>query len=126
MYRVVIQKSENAKESRITDVAMKTEKVYELLGRFTLQYGPPEMTEESHGVFEFFFEKDLGRGDSKSATISFARIGESEKEKKNTSEWRREPTAPIPPPPPSEPNDDRIDELLTKGVIEIAASYYQR
>lgn len=130
MFRVTIERStsDSTKVQRL-DVVMKTEKLYEIIGRFTLLYGPPILTDNVHGIREAEYFKDVGRG-YESACVVFAKIAadnNTTKKTKNLNEksWhKREPVVVLSPPPPPEPNEERIDELLKAGVIETSYSNY--
>lgn len=136
MFRVIIESGDNKNTSKRVDAVMKTEKLYELIGRFTLKYGPPMEVEITHGVHEYEFYKEKGTA-FESCTLSFAKILNDSRKKRGTHSsnvgsrfggTRRVPMGIQSPPPtpvgPVESDDPRLSELFTKGVLE-ASSYHR-
>lgn len=126
MYRVTIERlsSKTTKVDRV-DAVMKSEKLYEVIGRFTLLYGPPVMTDNISNIKEAEFFKQVGNTEWLSAEIIFAKVAPDGTEVRKgkvvdmTSNWRRKDIPVVHKPiTPPEPNEERIEEMLKAGALE--------
>jgi hypothetical protein len=134
MFRIVVEIKSNKDKPQHIDAVMKTEKFYEILGRYALKYGPHMLVEESHGATEFEYSREKD-GNITHVSLTFAKVAETVQEKE-----KRKTAGPIPPkrsivpmsnnwePPvkqPQEPDDPRIAVFKEKGIVE-DDYYYNR
>ena len=78
MFRVTIEEYNNLGPVRFLDIIMKTEKLYELIGRLTLKINDPVTLVNEEGIRELEFFKHIGQG-SIATSVCFANISNDSK-----------------------------------------------
>jgi hypothetical protein len=115
MFRVMIEEDgDKVNIPKVLDLVIKTEKLYELLGRYMVKMGPPDVLVDSDGITELSFHKIVGAGYI-SATVGYVRISKG-------GDMKLKTTPPIVLVPkvvvPDEPPEERLAAMLEHGVIK--------
>jgi len=127
MFRVLIEEYSQKGTLRKFDVVMKTEKLFEALGRYTVRMGVPSELYNEGGMVELEFYMALEKGGWVAATISYARIAKDQlKTPFSTKPPSNVSNLPVTVTPPTQPKsdlplDDRLKTMLDKGVLQTVA-----
>lgn len=115
MYRVIIEEySPTIGTIKTYDLLIKTERLFELIGRYTVKYGCPEDLVNENGLREINFWKSYQGNAFMSVTLQFCKVS-NEKKPNNVVPIKQET---IIPPEPTLPPDERLQEMLTAGVLK--------
>jgi hypothetical protein len=127
MFHVLIEESLNGKTVKRLDIRrMKTEKLYELLGRYQLKFEHHVDSYNQQGYREIEYTDRSTSGKALKTTVSFWRFADAKSKesievvpKQTNNRW---PNIPQPPVKPEEPKEERIQVMFDAGVI--TKSYY--
>lgn len=123
MFRVMIDQYDNRGIKEHWDIVIKTEKLYEILGRFMVKYDAPVRLVSEEGITEYEYCKDFDNGFI-GVSVAFAKISN---DVKMTEEAKKKgkiiPMGMGPPPAPKmeqpeEPLEERIGELAASGAFK--------
>lgn len=123
MFRVLIEETTGNEVTKRVDITrMKTEKVFEMLGRYFHNYLHVTRTVDDKGYFENEYKGTTENGVPIVATISYWRVSkEDTKPNRNTAKSNVHVIRSTPPPKPEEPKDPRIQAMYDAGVIQKSA-----
>lgn len=117
MFRVIIQEEDNRGPQKMLDLVIKTEKLYEILGRYITKYGcPVALITDDDGINEIEYHKVIGNGFI-SAQISYAKIGMDIRKGKEKNSSNISTTPPV---VPEKPAEERIQSLVDSGAFKKA------
>lgn len=123
MFRVMIEESTNLGVVKTLDLVMKTEKLYELLGRYMVKYGVPDQLYTEGGISEldYYLPHESERGKYIAANVGYCRISKDDKRTSFKSTQpiivQRATQYVAPPIVPEEPPEERLQEMITAGVL---------
>ncbi len=87
MFRVIItEEYTDGTPTKTTDLAIKTEKLYELLGRYTVKYGPAELLVQKDGITSLEHYHTISDTSHVMVSIAYAKYNKDDELKKPKKE----------------------------------------